>query len=108
MAARKLYPSEQQDRLIVRFPDGMRDRIAALAKANGRSMNAEVISMIEASFRRNERPTDEQQKTDLAQEIRELRGAVEKMQKEFEEMVNKRWSTTSRARLIAPRRAVLT
>ena len=66
MAKRKLYPSEQQDRLIIRFPDGMRDRIAALAKANGRSMNAEIISMVEASFRLAERPTDEEQKSDLA------------------------------------------
>jgi|SRR5208282_5575356 len=85
MAERKLYPSEQQDRLIIRFPDGMRDRIAALAKANGRSMNAEVISMIEASFRRVQRPTDEEQKSDLAHEIRELRGAIEKLQTDFEE-----------------------
>jgi plasmid stability protein len=51
MADRKPYPSEQQERFIIRFPDGMRDKISALAKANGRSMNAEVISMIEASLR---------------------------------------------------------
>ena len=56
MAERKLYPSEKQDRLIVRFPDGMRDRIAALAKANKRSMNAEVISMIEASQAPSRKP----------------------------------------------------
>ena len=85
MAERKPYPSEQQDRLIIRFPDGMRDRIAALAKANGRSMNAEVISMVEASFRRAERPTNEEQKSDLAHEIRELRGTIEKLQNDFEE-----------------------
>ena len=85
MAERKPYPSEQQDRLIIRFPDGMRDRIAALAKANGRSMNAEIISMIETSFRRTERPTDEEQKSDMAHEIRELRGVIEKLQTEFEE-----------------------
>ncbi len=86
MAERKPYPSEQQDRLIVRFPDGMRDRIATLAKANGRSMNAEIISMIETWFSQTERPTDKEQKTDLVQEIRELRCAIEKFQTEFEEM----------------------
>jgi plasmid stability protein len=86
MAERKPYPSEQQDRLIIRFPDGMRDRIAVLAKANGRSMNAEVISMIEASFRKAERPTDEERKADLAQEIRELRGVIEKLQTEIGEL----------------------
>jgi hypothetical protein len=47
MAERNLYPSEKQDRLIVRFPDGMRDQIARLAKANNRSMNAEVVSYVE-------------------------------------------------------------
>lgn len=50
MKERKLYPSEQQDRMIVRFPDGMRDKIAELAKANGRSMNAEVVGRLQRSF----------------------------------------------------------
>ena len=50
MRTRNLYPSELQDRLIVRFPDGMRDKLAALAKANGHSMNAEVIRRLQASF----------------------------------------------------------
>lgn len=35
---------------MLRFPDGMRDRIAEVAKVNGRSMNAEIISRLEASF----------------------------------------------------------
>lgn len=52
MAVRKPYPSERQERFIIRFPDGMRGKIATLAKANGRSMNAEVINMIEASLSR--------------------------------------------------------
>ncbi len=41
--AKEPYPSETADRFIVRFPDGMRDRIRAEADANGRSMNAEII-----------------------------------------------------------------
>lgn len=48
--SKKPYPSEIQDRYIVRFPEGMRDRIAAIAKENGRSMNAEIIARIERSF----------------------------------------------------------
>lgn len=32
---------------MLRFPDGMRDRIAELAKENGRSMNAEIITRLE-------------------------------------------------------------
>lgn len=35
----------------MRLPDGMRSEIAAEAKANGRSMNAEIIARIEASKR---------------------------------------------------------
>jgi lipase chaperone LimK len=53
MAERNLYPSEKQDRLIVRFPDGMRDQIARLAKANNRSMNAEVLSYVERCLASN-------------------------------------------------------
>lgn len=38
------------DKFMLRFPDGMRDRIKAAADANGRSMNAEIIARLEASF----------------------------------------------------------
>jgi hypothetical protein len=44
---KKPYPSETQDRFIVRLPDGMRDRIAELAKSNNRSMNAEIVQRLE-------------------------------------------------------------
>ena len=44
------FPSQVADKYVVRFPDGMRDRIAEVAKANGRSMNAEIISRLELSF----------------------------------------------------------
>ncbi|WP_257835238.1 Arc family DNA-binding protein [Burkholderia glumae] len=47
---KKPYPSETQERFIVRFPDGMRDRIAEAAKANNRSMNAEIVARLEQSF----------------------------------------------------------
>ncbi|MFD1199535.1 Arc family DNA-binding protein [Brucella gallinifaecis] len=35
-----------QDQFVVRLPDGMRDQIAADAKAKGRSMNAEIVARI--------------------------------------------------------------
>ncbi len=47
---KKPYPSETQERFIVRLPDGMRDRIAEEAKKNNRSMNAEIVARLEASF----------------------------------------------------------
>ncbi len=46
----KSYPSDAQDRFMVRLPDGLRDRIAEAAKANNRSMNAEIVARIHASF----------------------------------------------------------
>ena len=47
---KKKYPSEEQERFIVRFPDGMRDRIAGLAKAAGRTMNAEIVQRLEQTL----------------------------------------------------------
>lgn len=35
---------------MLRFPDGMRDQIAEAARAAGRSMNAEIVARLEASF----------------------------------------------------------
>jgi hypothetical protein len=46
----KPYPSEKQERFIVRLPDGMRDQIAEAAKSNNRTMNAEVVSRLQKSF----------------------------------------------------------
>lgn len=37
------FPSHQLDRYLVRFPDGMRARLAADASAAGRSLNAEIV-----------------------------------------------------------------
>lgn len=38
---------QNQDKFIVRLPDGMRERIKALADANKRSMNAEVLQALD-------------------------------------------------------------
>jgi Arc-like DNA binding domain len=50
MASKKKRATESvhdRDRIIVRLPDGMRDDLAALAEANGRSMTAEVVAAME-------------------------------------------------------------
>lgn len=47
----QLYPSRIADQFVVRFPDGMRDRIRESAEANGRSMNAEIVQRLEQSFK---------------------------------------------------------
>ncbi len=35
------------EKFVVRFPDGMRDAIAERAKRNGRSMNSEIVQILE-------------------------------------------------------------
>lgn len=47
---KKTFPSDKLDQYIVRFPDGMRDRIKDEAAKNGRSMNAEIVARLEDSF----------------------------------------------------------
>src|SRR5574337_2082462 len=47
---RPVYPSENADKYVVRFPDGMRDLIAETAKRNNRTMNAEIVARLAASF----------------------------------------------------------
>ncbi|MCP2004360.1 UNVERIFIED_ORG: plasmid stability protein [Buttiauxella agrestis ATCC 33320] len=41
------FPSQLQDKFNLRFPDGMRDAIAERAKKNGRSMNSEIVQILE-------------------------------------------------------------
>lgn len=43
-------PSRIADKFMVRFPEGMRDRLAAAAKENRRSMNAELIIHLERAL----------------------------------------------------------
>lgn len=43
-------PSRTADQFVVRFPEGMRDRIAEAARENNRSMNAEIVARLERSF----------------------------------------------------------
>ena len=42
--------SKRAEQFIIRFPDGMRDRIRDAAEANNRSMNAEIISTLEKAY----------------------------------------------------------
>lgn len=41
---------QNQDKFIVRLPDGMRDRIKKVAEANNRSMNAEIVATLETHY----------------------------------------------------------
>ena len=46
----KEYPSAKLDQYIVRFPDGMRERLKRAAAANNRSLNAEIIARLQFTF----------------------------------------------------------
>ena len=48
--SKELPPSRIAEQFVVRFPEGMRGRIAEAAKANNRSMNAEIVARLERSF----------------------------------------------------------
>jgi hypothetical protein len=50
----KSFPSQGLDKFVLRLPTGMRDRIGAVARANNRSMNAEIVSRLEASLQQVE------------------------------------------------------
>ncbi|WP_159262533.1 Arc family DNA-binding protein [Proteus mirabilis] len=41
------YPSQLQDKFNLRLPDGMKDAIAERAKKNGRSINSEIVQILE-------------------------------------------------------------
>ena len=45
-----LYTSRTADKFVVRLPDGMRERIADVARNHHRSMNSEIISRLEQSL----------------------------------------------------------
>ena len=42
--------AQAADKYIVRFPEGMRDEIAAAAQRNDRSMNAEIVHRLQGSL----------------------------------------------------------
>ncbi|NKK87564.1 Arc family DNA-binding protein [Rhizobium leguminosarum bv. viciae] len=46
---------QEQDKYVVRFPDGMRDRLKDEAAKNSRSLNAEIIARLEDSFENSNR-----------------------------------------------------
>lgn len=46
----KRYPSESQDRFMVRLPEGMREQLKSAASAAKRTMNAEIVARLEASL----------------------------------------------------------
>jgi hypothetical protein len=44
------FPSQKQDKFVLRLPDGLRDRIKKKADDHSRSMNAEIIQLLEREY----------------------------------------------------------
>lgn len=42
--------SREQDKFVVRLPDGLRPEIAVVARLNNRSMNGEIINRLQRSL----------------------------------------------------------
>ena len=50
MNSAKSPPSRRAEQFVLRLPPGMRDRLAAEAKRNGRSMNSELVDRLVRSL----------------------------------------------------------
>jgi plasmid stability protein len=48
------YPSETADKFVVRLPDGMRERIKDKASRNHRTMNAEILHVLDRALAADE------------------------------------------------------
>jgi hypothetical protein len=44
------YPSDEQDKFMLRLPLGMRDKIKSAAASNNRSMNAEILALLQENY----------------------------------------------------------
>ena len=54
-----MAPSRTADKFMLRMPDGMRDYIADRARATRRSMNAEILVLLESAIGRGKATTGE-------------------------------------------------
>jgi plasmid stability protein len=76
--------SRELDKVIVRLPDGMRDQLKAMAQAGGRSLNAEIVERLKASFQDQAYDRDDQITKRLDQfsmDMWEFRQLLEKQNK---------------------------
>lgn len=44
------HPSRDLDKVIIRLPDGMKERIRRVATENGRSVNAELVMLLDRTY----------------------------------------------------------
>jgi predicted DNA-binding protein len=81
----KKIAAKRADQYMLRFPDGMRENLAKLATANGRSMNTEIIAALEKHLEGNDK-------------ISELDRKIEQLWLKFEDLEAKLKDILSRMR----------
>lgn len=52
-----MVASREDDKFMLRLPDGMRERIAEIAKAERRSMNSQIVVILENALAKREAET---------------------------------------------------
>lgn len=57
--------SREQDKFVLRLPDGLRPKIAIVARTNHRSMNGEIIVRLEHSLSQDRLLADQQKLINL-------------------------------------------
>jgi hypothetical protein len=50
IAAMTKRTTQPQDKYVIRMPEGLRERVAKAAKSNNRSMNSEIIDVLEEYY----------------------------------------------------------
>jgi len=80
------FPSRGLDKFVLRLPEGMRDKIGVAARTNKRTMNAEIIQRLDASFSSTNEPLqvvkENTAEADMFLELKSLRA-------EFAELTDK-------------------
>jgi Arc-like DNA binding domain len=81
------FPSRSLDKFVLRLPEGMRERIGIAARNNKRTMTAEIVQRLEASFLAPDEPLLVINKnTAEADIIWELRDSMQSLQTEVTEL----------------------
>lgn len=69
--------AQPQDKYVLRMPDGLRERVKAAAASNGRSMNTEIVRLIEAGIQKSASTENEAPEADSMKYMREHVASIE-------------------------------
>jgi len=72
-----LFPSRQLDQFNIRLPEGLRHKIRVLADQNNRSMNSEIIFILETAV--GDGTSDQTSHSDLQALLKRMSGELDKI-----------------------------